>query len=179
MEFMSYGCAHCAALEPVLEQVAQMLKATEQGRQGQRGGGAGARGRLSNCRYANSGHVSERRGSGPHRRTPALPLTVCWPRSRSHLRPDMSPSPDKPILLYNDECAVCRHIAPWVQKSAPDKAGQVSIVERPIGDDPEALRALNPDLDIWQAYETVHELMPDGSMRLGAKQWPKCCAIFR
>ncbi len=30
VEFMSYGCAHCAALEPVLEQVAQTLKATEQ-----------------------------------------------------------------------------------------------------------------------------------------------------
>ncbi len=81
----------------------------------------------------------------------------------------MSQSPDKPILLYNDECAVCRHIARWVKMSAPDKAGQVSIIERPIGDDPEALRALNPDLDIWQAYETVHVLMPDGSMRLGGE----------
>ncbi len=30
VEFMSYGCAHCAVLEPVLEQVAQTLEATEQ-----------------------------------------------------------------------------------------------------------------------------------------------------
>ncbi len=81
----------------------------------------------------------------------------------------MSPGPDKPLLLYNDECAVCRHIARWVQKSAPNQTGQVSLLERPIGDDPEALRALNPDLDIWQAYETVHVLMPDGSMKLGGE----------
>ncbi len=30
VEFMSYGCAHCAALEPALEQVAQTLEGTEQ-----------------------------------------------------------------------------------------------------------------------------------------------------
>ena len=40
---------------------------------------------------------------------------------------------------------------------------------RPIGDDPEALRALNPDLDIWDAYATIHALMPDGSMKLGGE----------
>jgi thioredoxin-like negative regulator of GroEL len=27
---MSYGCAHCGAIEPVLRQVAEMIKATEQ-----------------------------------------------------------------------------------------------------------------------------------------------------
>jgi thiol-disulfide isomerase/thioredoxin len=26
VKFMSYGCAHCRAIEPVLEQVAQMVK---------------------------------------------------------------------------------------------------------------------------------------------------------
>jgi predicted DCC family thiol-disulfide oxidoreductase YuxK len=75
----------------------------------------------------------------------------------------------KPILLYNDECGVCRHIAHWVLKSAPDKSGEAGIVVQPIGDDPEALRSLNPDLDIWDAYETVHVLMPDGSMKLGGE----------
>jgi predicted DCC family thiol-disulfide oxidoreductase YuxK len=75
----------------------------------------------------------------------------------------------KPILLYNDECGVCRHIAHWVQKSPLTKSGEVSIIERPIGDDPEVLRSLNPDLDIWDAYETVHVLLPDGSMKVGGE----------
>jgi predicted DCC family thiol-disulfide oxidoreductase YuxK len=72
---------------------------------------------------------------------------------------------DKPILLFNDECGVCRHIAGWVQKSERG----ASIIERPIGDDPDALRALNPKLDIWDAYATIHLLMPDGSMKLGGE----------
>lgn len=29
VEFMSYGCAHCRALEPVLQKVAEMVKSTE------------------------------------------------------------------------------------------------------------------------------------------------------
>jgi predicted DCC family thiol-disulfide oxidoreductase YuxK len=75
----------------------------------------------------------------------------------------------KPILLYNDECAVCRRIGAWVQKSARSKPGETSILERPIGDDPKALRALNPKLDIWDVYATIHVLMPDGSMKLGGE----------
>jgi hypothetical protein len=38
---------------------------------------------------------------------------------------------------------------------------------RPIGEDPEALRALHPELSIWDAYDTIHLVMPDGSMQLG------------
>jgi predicted DCC family thiol-disulfide oxidoreductase YuxK len=75
----------------------------------------------------------------------------------------------KPILLFNDECAVCRHIGHWVQSSAQNKSGETSILVQPIGDDPGRLRSLNPDLDIWDAYETIHVLMPDGSMRLGGE----------
>jgi predicted DCC family thiol-disulfide oxidoreductase YuxK len=75
----------------------------------------------------------------------------------------------KPILLFNDECAVCRHIGHWVQRSAQSKSGETSILVQPIGDDPEKLRSLNPDLDIWDAYATIHVLMPDGSMRLGGE----------
>ena len=30
VEFMSYGCAHCRAMEPVLQQVAETLKSKEQ-----------------------------------------------------------------------------------------------------------------------------------------------------
>jgi predicted DCC family thiol-disulfide oxidoreductase YuxK len=75
----------------------------------------------------------------------------------------------KPILLFNDECAVCRRIARWVRKSAQNEAGETSIIERPIGDDPAALRALSPDLDIWDAYRTIHLLMPDGSMKQGGE----------
>jgi thioredoxin 1 len=29
VEFMSYGCAHCRAIEPILQQVAEMLKSKE------------------------------------------------------------------------------------------------------------------------------------------------------
>jgi predicted DCC family thiol-disulfide oxidoreductase YuxK len=75
----------------------------------------------------------------------------------------------KPILLFNDECGVCRRIARWVQKSGQSNSGETSIVERPIGDNPEALRSLNPDLDIWDAYATIHLLMPDGSMKIGGE----------
>jgi predicted DCC family thiol-disulfide oxidoreductase YuxK len=75
-----------------------------------------------------------------------------------------------PILLFNDECAVCRSIGGWVKKSAV-KANResASIVVRPIGDDPDELRSLNPELDIWDAYATIHVLMPDGSMKVGGE----------
>jgi predicted DCC family thiol-disulfide oxidoreductase YuxK len=76
---------------------------------------------------------------------------------------------NKPILLFNDECSVCRHIAGWVQRSAQTKTGEVSIIALPIGDDPQRLRALNPGLDIWDAYATVHVLMPDASMKTGGE----------
>ena len=75
-----------------------------------------------------------------------------------------TPEQGKPILLFNDECGVCRRIARWVRMS-----GETSIIERPIGDDADALRSLNPDLDIWDAYATIHLLMPDGSMKLGGE----------
>jgi len=75
----------------------------------------------------------------------------------------------KPVLLFNDECTVCRHIGHWVQRSAQSKSGKTSIIVQPIGDDPERLRSLNPDLDIWDAYATIHVLMPDGSMKLGGE----------
>jgi predicted DCC family thiol-disulfide oxidoreductase YuxK len=75
----------------------------------------------------------------------------------------------KPILLFNDECAVCRRIARWVKKSGHSKSGEASIIVQPIGDDPEALRLLDPDLDIWDAYATIHLLIPDGSMKLGGE----------
>jgi predicted DCC family thiol-disulfide oxidoreductase YuxK len=82
--------------------------------------------------------------------------------------PKIQKQPER-ILLFNDECAVCRHIGHWVQRSARSKSGETSIIVQPIGDDPERLRSLNPDLDIWDAYETIHVLMPDGSMRLGGE----------
>ena len=77
----------------------------------------------------------------------------------------MDESLSKPILLFNDECAVCRMIAHWVQKSAEGQVGGSSIIVRPIGNDPLVLRSLNPELDIWDAYANIHLLMPDGSMR--------------
>jgi len=77
--------------------------------------------------------------------------------------------PTDPILLFNDECAVCRSIGRWVQKSAQGKSEKASIIIRPIGDDPEELRLLNPELDIWDAYATIHVLMPNGSMKVGGE----------
>jgi predicted DCC family thiol-disulfide oxidoreductase YuxK len=74
-----------------------------------------------------------------------------------------------PIVLFNDECSVCRRIGLWVQRSAGSRPGEACIIGRPIGDDPEALRSLNPDLDIWDAYATIHVLMPDGSMKVGGE----------
>jgi predicted DCC family thiol-disulfide oxidoreductase YuxK len=76
----------------------------------------------------------------------------------------------EPVLLYNDECSVCRRIARWVERSAQgEEAGARGVLERPIGDDPAELQALSPGLDIWDAYATIHLLMPDGSMRLGGE----------
>jgi predicted DCC family thiol-disulfide oxidoreductase YuxK len=79
------------------------------------------------------------------------------------------PKQTKPILLFNDECAVCRRIGHWVQRSAQSSSGETSLIAQPIGDDPDALLTLHPDLDIWDAYETIHLLMPDGSMKLGGE----------
>jgi predicted DCC family thiol-disulfide oxidoreductase YuxK len=75
----------------------------------------------------------------------------------------------RPILLFDDECGVCRRIASWVQRSARLESGECRIVVRPIGGDPDALRSLNRDLGIWEAYATIHLLMPDGSMKLGGE----------
>ena len=74
-----------------------------------------------------------------------------------------------PVLLYNDECGVCRRIAAWVGASAHRASGGAQLLVRPIGDEPEALLALRPGLDIWDAYATIHLLMPDGTMRLGGE----------
>jgi hypothetical protein len=64
---------------------------------------------------------------------------------------------------------VCRRIAKWVAHEAEKTPGESTVIERPIGDDPVALRGLNPNLDIWDAYETIHLLMPDGSMKTGGE----------
>jgi len=74
-----------------------------------------------------------------------------------------------PILLFNDECGVCRRIANWVKKQVHAGSGAPSLVVRPIGQDPEELQALNQGLNIWDAYATIHLLMPDGSMKLGGE----------
>ena len=74
-----------------------------------------------------------------------------------------------PILLFNDECGVCRIIAHWVQKSARTRSADTRIIVRPICEAPEDLRSLNPALSIWDAYATIHLLMPDGSMKLGGE----------
>lgn len=92
------------------------------------------------------------------------------------MTPVPAAEPGIPILLFNDECGVCRRMAKWVNRSASSPPGGPSILERPIGDDPQALLALNPDLDIWDAYETIHVLMPDGSMKVGGEA---CAEVLR
>jgi predicted DCC family thiol-disulfide oxidoreductase YuxK len=81
----------------------------------------------------------------------------------------LKPKGDRPILLFDDECGVCRRIAQWVRKSAGGTVGEAGITVRGIGNDPEALRSLDPTLDIWDAYATIHVLMPDGSKKLGGE----------
>ena len=74
-----------------------------------------------------------------------------------------------PILLFDDECAVCRHMASWVRAIARDASGEATVDVRPIGEDPEALRRLDPRLDIWKAYAKSHLLMPDGSILIAGE----------
>jgi hypothetical protein len=85
------------------------------------------------------------------------------------MAPRVSAVRSKPLLLFDDECAVGRHMARWVQSSAQDRRGEAAVVVRAIGEDPDALRELNPDLDIWDVYATSHLLMPDGAIRLGGE----------
>jgi hypothetical protein len=75
----------------------------------------------------------------------------------------------KPILLFDGGCAICTRIAHWVQKSAQSKSGEPILIVRPIGEDPEALKTLDPNLDIWDAYAKIHLLMPDSPTKLGGE----------
>ena len=79
-----------------------------------------------------------------------------------------TPIQSEPILLFDGQCGVCRRIAGWVQTEAT-RSGEARLIVRPIGDDPQELRALNRDLDIWEAYATIHVLMPDGSLKRGGE----------
>ena len=74
-----------------------------------------------------------------------------------------------PILLFDDECAVCRRMARWVRGVARNAAGEPTIDVRPIGEDPEALRRLDPRLDIWKVYAKSHLLMPDGTILIAGE----------
>ena len=56
-----------------------------------------------------------------------------------------------------------------MKRSALSTSGEATIIERPIGDDPAELERLKPGLDIWDAYATIHLLMPDGSIKLGGE----------
>jgi predicted DCC family thiol-disulfide oxidoreductase YuxK len=77
--------------------------------------------------------------------------------------------PALPTLLYDGECGVCRRVGGWVERSAHERSGAPTLTVRPIGPDPAALRALAPGLDIWDAYATIHVVMPDGGMRRGGE----------
>jgi len=74
-----------------------------------------------------------------------------------------------PILLFDDECAVCRRMAGWVTSMARNAIGERTIDVRAIGEDPEALRKLDPTLDIWKVYARSHLLMPDGTVLIAGE----------
>jgi predicted DCC family thiol-disulfide oxidoreductase YuxK len=82
------------------------------------------------------------------------------------MRASAAPPRSVPILLYNGECAICRRIGAWVQRSAQPAAGTPALSVQPIGHDPAALQALHPGLSIWDAYKQLHLLMPDGTMKV-------------
>lgn len=77
--------------------------------------------------------------------------------------------PSTPVLLFDDECAVCRRMARWVRRVARNAIGERTIDVRPIGEDPEALRRLDPRLDIWKVYAKSHLLMPDGGILIAGE----------
>ena len=79
------------------------------------------------------------------------------------------PPPPLPTLLFDDECSVCRAIAAWVSRSAHERSGAPTLIVRGIGEDPEVLLALNPPVEIWAAYATVHVVMPDATVKLGGE----------
>jgi predicted DCC family thiol-disulfide oxidoreductase YuxK len=78
---------------------------------------------------------------------------------------DFRPPDGRPILLYNSNCQVCRVISSWVKRQ--DASGKDAIDERPLPADPADLGRLAPGLDIWQAYEVIHVLMPNGDIKKG------------
>jgi hypothetical protein len=56
-----------------------------------------------------------------------------------------------------------------VQKAAHRRSGLARLAARAIGNDRAELCTLNANLDIWDAYATIHLLMPDGSMKTGGE----------
>lgn len=86
-----------------------------------------------------------------------------------NLLPSLPLRANKPTLLYNDECAVCSKIVAWVKKSTPMNLGVPEMVVQPIGEDPRALKLIHPGLNIWDAYATIHLVMPDGKIKTGGE----------
>ena len=103
---------------------------------------------------------------GPH----STPVEQPAPSTPQPARTSLTLPGDRAILLYNSDCSVCRKISSWViANDAVSAGGGDRIDERPIGHDPAALTAIHPDLDIWQAYETIHLVMPDGTIKKGGE----------
>jgi hypothetical protein len=80
------------------------------------------------------------------------------------------PKLERPVLLFNSECSVCRTISGWVIASdEPKNGGDQALDERPIGHDPDALKKLHPNLDIWDAYAEITLVMPSGEIKKGGE----------
>jgi predicted DCC family thiol-disulfide oxidoreductase YuxK len=103
-------------------------------------------------------------------RSTAQPETTPVPERAAPERTSLTLPGDRAILLYNSDCSVCRKLSSWVIANDAKSAGGGDLIdERPIGHDPAALTAIHPDLDIWQAYETIHLVMPDGTIKKGGE----------
>ncbi len=96
-----------------------------------------------------------------------VPKTPSTPAETTPATTPETAKRDRPILLFNGQCEVCQALSSWVKKQ--DAKGGDLIDERPIGDDPEALKALDPRLDIWDVYKEIHVLMPDGTIKKGGE----------
>ena len=140
VEFMSYGCVHCRAMEPVLQQVAEMVKskgtifrvntAVDQ----ELTDSYEIQGTPTLIMFLHGREVGRVEGPPPTVASVLTAVTQPFESKGSSVRrkrvsdemrtvPEMQKQTD-PILLFNDECAVCRRIGRWVQKSAAEQIGR-------------------------------------------------------
>lgn len=123
--------------------------------------------RIQRPRFDGSAAIDQRPRASAASSTSPPGLELLAPAADEYVAPPPAAAPvlERPVLLFNDQCQVCRVLSSWVK--AQDAKGKDLIDERPIGDDPDALALIHPDLDIWTAYEKIHVAMPSGELLVG------------